>query len=294
MLSDITTTSSAQNKFPIDKVGMENVEIPVKIGDILTPATHDIFVNLTDPSARGIHMSRIFLITKDFFEKHSLSFETLSKITKAFIDSQDKKSTDAQITSHFTHIQKSPSLVSPNIGWRHYKSAMKALRKKSQEFFELSIQITYSSTCPCSAGLSRQKSQEKFAEQFPNETLSKEEVLEWLETPEAHPATPHSQRSIAFVKLSFDDLKKIPEISDVIALCENTLKTPVQSVVKREDEQRFAELNGQNLLFSEDAVRRIAVALNQKNIRNFSVTVEHQESLHPHNAVATIEQNPLL
>ena len=38
---------------------------------------------------------------------------------------------------------------------------------------------------------------------------------------------------------------------------ESSLKTPVQAAVKREDEQEFARLNGQNLMFCEDAARRL-------------------------------------
>ena len=34
------------------------------------------------------------------------------------------------------------------------------------------------------------------------------------------------------------------------------LKTPVQAAVKREDEQEFARLNGQNLMFCEDVLSR--------------------------------------
>ena len=46
-----------------------------------------------------------------------------------------------------------------------------------------------------------------------------------------------------------------------IDLAEGALKTPVQSAVKREDEQAFARLNGRNLMFCEDAARRIAAVL---------------------------------
>ena len=42
---------------------------------------------------------------------------------------------------------------------------------------------------------------------------------------------------------------------------EQALGTPVQTVVKREDEQAFARLNGENLMFCEDAARRMAAAL---------------------------------
>ena len=65
------------------------------------------------------------------------------------------------------------------------------------------------------------------------------------------------------------------------------MKTPVQTAVKREDEQAFARLNGQNLMFCEDAARRMQKALDEdERISDFWVRASHFESLHPHNAVA--------
>ena len=42
---------------------------------------------------------------------------------------------------------------------------------------------------------------------------------------------------------------------------ESALATPVQTAVRREDEQEFARLNGENPMYCEDAVRRIRAAL---------------------------------
>ncbi|HEV7491116.1 MAG TPA: GTP cyclohydrolase, FolE2/MptA family, partial [Rhodanobacteraceae bacterium] len=75
--------------------------------------------------------------------------------------------------------------------------------------------------------------------------------------------------------------------ADVIDLIESALKTPVQTAVKREDEQAFALANGQNLMFCEDAARRIQRALDMdERIADFHVRATHHESLHPHDAVA--------
>jgi GTP cyclohydrolase I len=57
--------------------------------------------------------------------------------------------------------------------------------------------------------------------------------------------------------------------------------------VKREDEQEFALRNGQNPMFCEDAARKVKRALNgMPAIVDFWLRVEHQESLHAHDAVA--------
>ena len=59
--------------------------------------------------------------------------------------------------------------------------------------------------------------------------------------------------------------------------------------VKREDEQAFALRNGQNLMFCEDAARRLKQRFDTfTELSDFRISVTHKESLHPHNAVAII------
>ena len=75
----------------------------------------------------------------------------------------------------------------------------------------------------------------------------------------------------------------------MIDAIEHALGTPVQSAVKREDEQAFARLNGANLMFCEDASRRIAATLEaSEDVEAFRVRVQHEESLHPHDAVSVV------
>ena len=91
------------------------------------------------------------------------------------------------------------------------------------------------------------------------------------------------------VTVEFDPTN-IVWIEDVIELCRHNIPTEVQIVVKRRDEQAFAELNGANLLFSEDVCRIMYEALdqwyNQGKVSDFVITVSHEESLHPWNAIA--------
>ncbi|EPN08658.1 putative GTP cyclohydrolase, partial [Pseudomonas syringae pv. actinidiae ICMP 19070] len=71
----------------------------------------------------------------------------------------------------------------------------------------------------------------------------------------------------------------------LIDTVEQALGTPVQTAVKRADEQAFARLNGQNLMYVEDAARKIQQALEGRYPAS-SVSVRHFESLHPHDAAA--------
>lgn len=98
-------------------------------------------------------------------------------------------------------------------------------------------------------------------------------------------ATPHSQRSYAYIRISLSD-HNWPDIPKLISQLESVIGTPVQTAVKRVDEQEFARLNAQNLMFCEDVARRIKSTLESMPFAvNYWFKVEHQESLHAHNAV---------
>jgi len=84
------------------------------------------------------------------------------------------------------------------------------------------------------------------------------------------------------------ELEVFPFLS-LIDSVEEALATPVQTAVKREDEQAFAKLNGENLMFCEDAGRRIKLALNNNpDFLDFWARAAHYESLHAHDAVAVV------
>ena len=155
---------------------------------------------------------------------------------------------------------------------------------------EMGLEVLYSSTCPCSAALARQLIQEQFADDFAGaDKVDFEAVREWLGSEEGVRATPHAQRSAAELRVRLTPTFQMFPIVELIDEIENALKTPVQATVKREDEKAFAELNGSNLMFCEDAGRRIQTALNSdERILDFWVRCTHYESLHPHNAVSVV------
>ena len=71
--------------------------------------------------------------------------------------------------------------------------------------------------------------------------------------------------------------------------CLNALKTETQVMVKREDEQAFAELNGAHIKFVEDAARLLYKEFaGDHRIADFQVACAHLESLHSHDAVSVI------
>ena len=151
----------------------------------------------------------------------------------------------------------------------------------------LTVEIGYSSTCPCSAALARQLLADAFAARFGEAGIDGIAARDWLQE-HASLATPHSQRSTATVSVALTEQAEL-DLFPLIDLVEAALATPLQTAVKRADEQAFARLNGANLMYVEDAARRVQAALVQ-HYAQARVTVRHMESLHPHDAAAQAGQ----
>ncbi|VVQ10283.1 GTP cyclohydrolase FolE2 [Pseudomonas fluorescens] len=284
-LPDIATQASRQ-ALPLEWVGMCGIALPILLeGDRLT-ATADAGVSLDNGEARGIHMSRLYLALQ-MLEQETLSPALLRRLLQCFLDSHSGLSNSAYLKIRTDLLLKRPALVSALAGWKTYPVSIEARLKNAMFHVELKIDVPYSSTCPCSAALSRQLIQQQFIDDFANRALQHADVLAWLGSPKGIVATPHSQRSVAQLSLHLDDhLEHLPLIA-LIDDAEAVLGTAVQTAVKRADEQAFALANGQNLMFCEDAARRLNLALRQSTgISGFHVRVVHAESLHAHDAVA--------
>lgn len=284
-LPDVAAQVSRQT-LPLDWVGMCGIATPVLIDGQRISATADAGVSLDDGEARGIHMSRLYLAL-GLLEETPLSPALLRRILEQFLDSHEGLSQTASLSVHTDLLLKRPALISPLAGWKGYPVSIEAHLKNTMFHVELKIQIPYSSTCPCSAALARQLIQQQFVDDFANKQLEHAEVLAWLGSSNGIVATPHSQRSTATLKLRLDDAVDELPLQSFINQAEAALGTAVQTAVKRADEQAFALANGQNLMFCEDAARRLSTALARSSaITALDVRVVHAESLHAHDAVA--------
>jgi GTP cyclohydrolase I len=291
-MPDVANDASPVVAGALDWVGMDEIDVPVRlIGEdgepIQVPARVAAFVNLKRPEARGIHMSRLYLHVDRALDGEPLTPCTLRRLLREFLESHADLSDRARVRITFRHLLRRPALVSAHRGWRAYPVTITATLAQGHFVLELAVQVLYSSTCPCSAALARQLIQERFDADFPRErALEHTALLDWLGSERGICATPHSQRSAADVAVRLTPGFDLP-IVDLIDRIEQALATPVQSAVKREDEQAFARLNGANLMFCEDAARRIQRALDEDpRIADFWIRTTHYESLHPHDAVA--------
>jgi GTP cyclohydrolase IB len=284
-LPDIAAEALRDN-VPLEWVGMQGIALPVLLQGTALSAKADAGVSLDDGEARGIHMSRLYLAL-DALEQKELSPSLLRRVLSQFLDSHEGLSSCAYLNLHTELLLKRPALVSPLAGWKAYPVCITATLKRQMFHVELKLELPYSSTCPCSAALARQLIQQQFIDDFANQTLQHADVLAWLGSPRGIVATPHSQRSTAQLHLHLDEsIDELP-LNTLINAAEAALGTAVQTAVKRADEQAFALANGQNLMFCEDAARRLNLALRRiPGVSAFRLRVVHAESLHAHDAVA--------
>jgi GTP cyclohydrolase IB len=257
---------------------MSDVQSSILDHDLHVPAALSLFVDLKAGS-RGIHMSRLYLIHTENILNQGLTTEKISDVLNKFIQSQDGLSSAAKIKINYQSLIKTESLKSEMAGFRSYPVEIESWADASGlKMITTKLVIMYSSTCPQSTKLSK--------EFFKNKFDTHEKLIQWYESNENYPATPHAQRSHMTVEIQ--TLNQEINIKSWILKIESALKTTVQTSVKKADELEFARLNAENAMFCEDAVRFVANALNAEDLIGYRLTAEHFESLHSHNAYSQI------
>jgi len=252
---------------PIQQVGISGFKLPLKYrtktGETLTLETAVTGTVSLQAELKGINMSRIM---RSFYDhKNEITTgEWMGKILKAYLRKVESKA--ARLKIRFSYPLLQPSLRSGLEGYQFYDVAFEGVMTADGRYRRfIQFDFVYSSACPCSAELSEHARDLRGAY-----------------------TVPHSQRSKARILIEEVEGKKI-WIEEVHALCVRALRTETQVMVKREDEQAFAELNGAHLKFVEDAARLLYAELaKDKRIADFQVACSHQESLHSHDAVSVI------
>ena len=211
---------------------------------------------------KGINMSRIM---RSFYQhaETQFSFEVIGAVLDSYL--ADLDSYDARIMMRFRYPMLKRSLRSGLEGWQYYDVALEMAKTAETTQRVIHLDYVYASTCPCSLELS------EHARRTRNQL-----------------ATPHSQRSVARVSVEIVG-STVLWFEDLVDLCNAAIPTETQVMVKREDEQAFAELNGANPIFVEDAVRLLCEQMDgEARIGDFRVVASHQESLHSHDAVSIL------
>lgn len=256
---------------PIEMVGIHGFHMPLKLRK-KSGGLMDINANITgtvslEAEKKGINMSRII---RTAYKNQDSVFDIneLCKVLDQY--KKDLESFDAHITMSFDYYLWQEALRTTKEdgtkegGWQYYQVSFDVDLDKNGKYRKVMwLDFVYSSACPCSTELS----------------------LHAAETRDVY-GIPHSQRSVARIGVEMNDMIWI---EDLVDLCRETLTTETLVFCKRQDEQAFAEKNGAQPKFVEDAVRMLGNAIgNMPGVGGFKLIVSHLESLHSHDAIAVM------
>ena len=249
----------------IQQVGIHNFRLPLTYKkrdgttiELETSVTGSVSL---EAHKKGINMSRIM---RSFYAHKDETFSTnkIKDVLETY--KENLMCFDSRIMLKISYPIGQKSLRSDLEGYQYYDVVFEGNLTKEGDFEKyIHFDFIYSSACPCSFELS------EHAEKYRNRAT-----------------VPHSQRSVARVSVNFDEVLWVEDLQE---LCLAALQTETQVIVKREDEQAFAEMTASYLKFVEDAVRLLYEKLNNEpNIKDFRIVASHNESLHSHNAVSVI------
>jgi len=286
-------------RVPLNKVGIAPVDLPIRVKrrdgtEQVLQSQASLYCSLDDTNAKGLNLSRLYILMHNTVKDH-LTLDGIKGVLEEMATKQGSKNAYCKLRFKYPWTQKalrSREDLTPEeeaTGQFHtlsngHKISLRKMEghiaynvilegefhadQDRQYKFYLTVEYVYSSTCPCSFELAH------------NATTRRKAA-----------ANAHSQRSIMRTTVEFDP-DNIVWIEDLVEMHRQNIPTEVQIVVKRRDEQAFAEINGSNLLFSEDAVRIMYAALDkwydEGKIYDFRVITDHLESLHPWSAIALV------
>jgi len=243
-------------KLRIDKVGVRGLRFPIQVRDKEhavqnTVATIGMYVDLPH-EFKGTHMSRFIEVLNA--HGNVVHVENIEDIMFAM---QEKlKAATAHIEMEFPYFMTKKAPVTGREGLMDYTARFDATACGKDIDFVLTVVVAVTTLCPCSKAISQNGA--------------------------------HNQRGHVTVQIRS---KKAIWIEDLIALIESSGSSELYSLLKREDEKFVTERAYENPVFVEDLVRNVAQKLNShRDVTWYKVEAENFESIHNHNAYASIEK----
>jgi GTP cyclohydrolase I len=242
----------------IQKVGVKNIKYPIIVKDKKnktqhTIATFNMYVNLPH-HFKGTHMSRFIELLNEY--RQGIDIKNVPRILAKIKKKLHAESAHVEI--EFPYFIEKAAPVSKAKSLLGYTCRfIGSTDSNGHNKLIVGVEVPVTTLCPCSKEISKKGA--------------------------------HNQRSKVSVHLCF---KKFFWIEDIIRLVEESVSSPVYSLLKRRDEQFVTEQAYENPMFVEDVVRTIAEKLSSNaNFTWFSVESENMESIHNHNAYAMVEKS---
>ncbi len=260
MIKDVQNQKDLRN-IPIQKVGVKDVEIPLKI----ERKTQDNKSELEVVYARakmsvsllsefkGTHMSRFIEILNHY---HKESFVSTDIKDVLYEMKKRLNANSAYLKFSFKYFIKKHAPVSNLESLMCYDCAFEGEIDEDLGYkFYLIVKVPITTLCPCSKEIS------KFGA--------------------------HNQRALLRIKVGYDDSKNHIWLEDLIKMAEECASSEIYPLLKREDEKFVTERAYENPKFVEDVIRDVVSKLNKNEIIDFyEVEMEAFESIHSHNAWA--------
>ncbi|SHN17541.1 GTP cyclohydrolase FolE2 [Gracilibacillus kekensis] len=258
--------------FDIDQVGIANVKHPVQVFSKTKPLAQTTIGTFKMTSSiqknhKGTNMSRFTEMMQEYSENSTfdLSIASLKTFTKEMAERLEQD--DNQITVSFPWFFERSGPASDMTGMNHADAEITILYEKNAGYHvTVSLQGTITTLCPCS-----------------------KEISEY---------SAHNQRGIVSMKTELTGEYNEDEMDWKLALleaAESNASARIHPVLKRPDEKMVTEQAYENPRFVEDMVRLVAADLYELPfVQKFSVTCQNEESIHLHDAIATISYDKSL
>ena len=260
-LPDIQNVRDTRGKF-IGRAGVTNVKIPLKISqkdNVISQtvqANVSMYVSVAE-EAKGANMSR-FLETLMTYESETLTSTALEQIIEDMLTRL--KSKDGYISIAFKYFMQRLAPVSKSRGTQGYDIAFIGRKVDGNYTFVMEVSVMGTNLCPCSKEISQYGA--------------------------------HNQRNT--VRLRLVPTIDFYWIEDIVNAIEKEMSSPIYPLLKREDEKFVTETAYENPKFVEDLARDVALILDSKGIEHYHIRSIAEESIHFHNATATIKKNWVL
>ncbi|MFX0097445.1 MAG: GTP cyclohydrolase FolE2 [Candidatus Hodarchaeota archaeon] len=242
----------------IDKVGVCDVSYPIEVLDKKeekqgTTAQINMYVDLPH-HFKGTHMSRFIEVLNQY--RGEITVRNMGEILREIARNLEAKSAHMELAFKYFIEKKAPVSKLPSLMGYDCRF-IGSYKEGDSDDFILEVKVPVMNLCPCSKEISQ--------------------------------TAAHNQRSEVTVQLRFNDFVWI---EDIIALVEKSASCDVYALLKRPDEKYVAERAYENPRFVEDIVRIIAnEMMSNEKVTWFFVKSINFESIHDHNAYASIERD---
>lgn len=260
-LPDIQNVVDTRGKF-IGRAGVANVKVPLKIAQKNNAISQTVQANVSmyvsvEEKAKGANMSR-FLETLMVYESETLTSTSLEQIIENMLNRLQSK--DGYISIAFKYFMERLAPVSKSRGVQGYDVAFIGKKINGKYTFVMEINVKGTNLCPCSKEISQYGA--------------------------------HNQRNT--VRLRLVPTADFYWIEDIVNSIEAEMSSPIYPLLKREDEKFVTETAYENPKFVEDLARDVALMLDTKSVIHYHIRSTAEESIHLHNATATIKKDWVL